>query len=54
MAYADTESFTRTYTSFSGADILCLFANVPIMEAQGISYSVTREYFAPYSSNTIQ
>jgi len=37
------ETYTRTFTSFSGADIQAVLGNVQIMEMQGVSYSVTRE-----------
>ena len=40
---AELQYMTRTYTSFSGADINCVFDGEIIAEAQGISYSVTRE-----------
>jgi len=45
----ELQNISRTYTSFSGADITCIFEGQVIMEAQGISYSVTREK-APISS----
>jgi hypothetical protein len=35
--------FTDTYTTFSGADIVCCFDSVPIGTLSGITYSVTRE-----------
>lgn len=34
--------FTRTYTSFSGADIVATFGGVVIGELQAITYSVQR------------
>lgn len=37
------ELYTRTFTSFSGADIKCVFGSKVITECQGISYSITRE-----------
>ncbi len=36
-------SYTKTYTSFSGADIVATFAGKVIGELQAITYSVTRE-----------
>jgi hypothetical protein len=36
-------TFTETYTTFSGADIVCTFNNVPIGELAGITWSITRE-----------
>jgi hypothetical protein len=35
--------YTKTYTSFSGADIVATFNNIVIGELQAITYSVTRE-----------
>jgi len=35
--------FTDTYTSFSGADIVCSFAGVTIATLSGITWSVNRE-----------
>lgn len=37
------ESYTRTFTSFSGADIVATFGSRFIGELQAIQYSVTRE-----------
>lgn len=52
MAYNHVSSeYTRTYTSFSGCDIVCTFGNVVIGELQAISYSISREK-APVSSKT--
>lgn len=36
-------SFTETYTTFSGADIVATFAGTPIGTLSGITWSVTRE-----------
>lgn len=38
-----TNSYTRTYTSFSGADIKAVIGNRIMAECQGCSVSVTRE-----------
>jgi len=38
-----TASFTQTYNSFSGVDMLVTFGNRIIGEVQGVSYTVTRE-----------
>lgn len=38
-----TSQYTKTYTSFSGADIVATFNNIVIGELQAITYSVTRE-----------
>ena len=44
MAYNHTSSeYTRTYTSFSGCDIVCTFGSVVIGELQAISFSISRE-----------
>jgi len=43
MADLTTSAYTRTYTSFSGVDIVAYFDNTRIGEIQGISYSITRE-----------
>lgn len=40
---ADLDRFTETYTTFSGADIVCSFDGVTIGELSGITWSVTRE-----------
>lgn len=37
------EQYTRTFTTFSGADVAATFNGRVIGELQGISYSVTRE-----------
>jgi hypothetical protein len=37
------DTYTKTYTSFSGADIVATFNNVVIGELQAISYTVNRE-----------
>ena len=41
------EQITKTYTSFSGADIKAVIGDQLIAEVQGISYSVTREDSRP-------
>lgn len=43
MATGQTSVYTRTYTSFSGADIVATFDGFVIGELQAITYSVTRE-----------
>ena len=40
---ASTSSYTKTFTSYSGADIICTFNGVVIGELQALTYSVTRE-----------
>lgn len=41
--------YTKTYTSFSGADIVATFDGVVIGELQAITYSVTREKVPIYT-----
>lgn len=43
MAYTMASEYTKTYTSFSGADIVASFGDTVIGELQGITYSVSRE-----------
>lgn len=38
-----TSNYTKTFTSFSGADIVAVFHNKVVGELQAITYSVTRE-----------
>ena len=38
-----TSEFTKTYTTFSGCDIVASFNDVVIGELQAITYSVSRE-----------
>lgn len=40
---ADLSKYTNTYTSFSGADIVCSFGGVIVAALSGITWSVTRE-----------
>ena len=50
MAYNHVSSeYTKTYTSFSGCDIVCTFGSVVIGELQAISYSVSREKAPVYT-----
>lgn len=37
------ESYTKTYTTFSGCDIVASFNGKMVGELQGITYSVSRE-----------
>ena len=43
MADLQTSQYTKTYTSFSGVDMVVHIDNERIGEIQGISYSITRE-----------
>jgi len=55
MAYNHVSSeYTRTYTSFSGCDIVCTFGNVVIGELQAISYSVSREKAPVYTMGSAE
>lgn len=46
---ANTTSFSRTYNSFSGVDMLVTFGGNLIGEVQGISYTVQREKAPMYT-----
>jgi hypothetical protein len=41
--------YTETYTTFSGADIVCTFDGVTIGTLSGITWSVTREKAPVYT-----
>lgn len=43
MAESKTSQYTKTYTTFSGCDIVATFGNTVIGELQAITYSVSRE-----------
>ena len=43
MADLTTSPYTRTYSSFSGVDIVAYLANTRVSNLQGVSYSITRE-----------
>lgn len=43
MAGDQLSRFTETYTTFSGADIVCTFGGVTVGALSGITWSVTRE-----------
>lgn len=45
----DAETYSRSFTSFSGADVVATFNGRTIGELQGISYSVSREKAAIYT-----
>lgn len=38
-----SSDYTKTYTTFSGCDIVATFNNIVIGELQAITYSVSRE-----------
>ena len=46
---ANTEKYTKTYSTYGGSDILCSFDGVVIGECQAITYSITREKVAVYT-----
>lgn len=55
MAYNVTSSqYTKTYTSFSGCDIVATFGNVVIGELQAISFSVSREKAPLYTMGSAE
>lgn len=43
MAESVTSQYTKTYTTFSGCDIVATFGDTVIGELQAITYSVSRE-----------
>ena len=45
----DAEAYSRTFSSFSGADVVATFNGRAIGELQGISYTVTREKAPVYT-----
>jgi len=49
MPGTTTDSFVRTYNSFSGVDMLVTFGGTLIGELQGISYTVQREKAPVYT-----
>ena len=50
MAYSVASSqYTRTYTTFSGCDLVATFGAVVIGELQAISYSISREKAPVYT-----
>lgn len=49
MPTTSNPTFTETYTTFSGADIVCTFNNVTIGELSGITWSITREKAPVYT-----
>lgn len=49
MANFNNEEYTRTFSSFSGADMVATFNGRVIGELQGLSYSVSREVAPIYT-----
>lgn len=49
MASENLSRFTETYTTFSGADIVCTFGGTAIGSLSGITWSVTREKAPVYT-----
>lgn len=49
MARTIASEYTKTYTTFSGCDIVCTFGNTVIGELQAITYSVSREKAPVYT-----
>lgn len=39
----ETSQYTRTYTAFSGIDMVVVAHNMALTTIQGLSYSITRE-----------
>jgi hypothetical protein len=48
-----TSSFTRTYDTFSGADIILVIHDMVIGNANGISFSITREKAPLYALGSV-
>lgn len=46
---SQTSKYTKTYTTFSGCDIVATFGTTVIGELQGITYSVSREKAPVYT-----
>jgi hypothetical protein len=49
-----TEQYTKTYTTFSGCDIVAAFNGKVIGELQGITYSVSREKAPVYTMGSAE
>lgn len=54
MSSSVASEYTKTYTSFSGCDIVCTFGNVVIGELQAITYSVSREKAPVYTMGSAE
>lgn len=48
-AASTIEEYRKTYTTFSGADIVCMFNGVAVGELSGITWSVSREKAPVYT-----
>ena len=54
MAGTVATEYTKTYTSFSGCDIICTFGGTVIGELQAITYSVQREKAPLYTMGSAE
>lgn len=54
MAGTVATEYTKTYTSFSGCDIVCTFGNMVIGELQAITYHVQREKAPVYTMGSAE
>ena len=54
MAGTLAQEYTKTYTSFSGCDIVASFNGKMIGELQGITYSVSREKAPIYTMGSAE
>ena len=54
MAGTVATEYTKTYTSFSGCDIICTFGNMVIGELQAITYHVQREKAPVYTMGSAE
>lgn len=49
-----TETYKKTYTTYSGCDILATFNGISIGELQGITYSISREKSPVYTMGSAE
>lgn len=54
MAGTVASEYTKTYTTFSGCDIVCTFGNTVVGELQAITYSVSREKAPVYTMGSAE
>ena len=54
MARSVASDYARTYTTFSGCDIVCTFGNYTIGTLQAISYSIQREKAPLYTMGSAE
>ena len=54
MAKTFASDYTKTYTSFSGCDIVATFGNTVIGELQAITYSIQRQKAPIYTMGSAE